>query len=428
MSFGGKEPFVFFSTITEARNDTVAFDYQWIDVRSFTSEALYAQSPSQLNRDLSNSELKSIARKKPGIVTANRLRFQLGKLRAIDLTYRYLRFNDSKINDFREPTRFVDDVGHEYGIAITNDFQLPKGIDLFLKGGAKWGRRTNSAQLFGSKKEDTQEYDAIVGLSRLLGEGKVTGEFGFKYQKWDPGFNFDSINTYSGHTVYQSRLFGLNRFIFNGTYVFQDVKASEFYPENDNMWSVNTQGTYVFPVPKFLFGNHIREGEIFGGYIKVVTLFASQDEVRKQEFFGGVAFRRIDLGQSLNPFDVVYRSSFFKSEVKDDPTQDNNQWRNQLTIGYRLIENPQVQWLPSKGSMIQPALLNLEVPLRHDGAEEGINDFANYRVGIQLKGDFIYTQTAVPFPFYATLGYAYEKLYHLNENFHILLFRLGTGF
>ena len=428
LSFGGEDPFVFFSTITEARNDTVAFVYQWVDVRSFTSEALYAQSPSQLNRDLSRSELKSIARNKPGIVTANRLRFQLGKLRAIDLTYRYLRFNDPKINDFREPTDFVDDVGHEYGIALTNDFQLSQGIDLFLKGGAKWGRRTTSAQLFGAKKEDIQQYDAIIGLSRLVGEGKVTGEFGFTHQKWDPGFNFDSINTYSSRAVYQSRLFGLNRLILNGTYVFQDVNASEFFPENDNMWSVNTQGTYVLPVPEILFGNHIREGEIFGGYIKIVALFASQNEMRKQEFFGGFALRRIDLARSLNPFDVVFRSSYYKSEVTDDPSQDNNQWRNQLTLGYRLVENPQVQWLPSKGSMIQPALLNLEVPIRHDGTEEGLNDFANYRIGLQLKGDFIYTETSVPFSFYATLGYAFERMYHLNENFHIFLFRLGTGF
>jgi hypothetical protein len=73
-------------------------------------------------------------------------------------------------------------------------------------------------------------------------------------------------------------------------------------------------------------------------------------------------------------------------------------------------------------------LLNLEVPLRHDGVSEGLREFANYRIGLQLNGDFIYTQTPVPFPFYATLGYAFERLYHLNQNFHILQVRLGTGF
>ena len=130
----------------------------------------------------------------------------------------------------------------------------------------------------------------------------------------------------------------------------------------------------------------------------------------------------------LNPFDVTYRSSFYRSDVDGDSSQDHKIWRNQLKIGYRLIEDRQVQWLPNKRSVIQPALLNLEVPLRHDGVLEGLNEFANYRIGLQLKGDFICTQTPVPFPFYGTLGYAFERLYHLDENFHVLLIRLGTGF
>ena len=167
---------------------------------------------------------------------------------------------------------------------------------------------------------------------------------------------------------------------------------------------------------------------MFGGYIEAVTLIATGNEVKKEEFFGGFALRRIDLAASLNPFDVKFRSSYYQSEVKDDSTQAHTEWRNQLTIGYRLVENPQVQWLPNASSAIQPALLNLEVPIRHDGSVEGLRDFANYRIGLQLKGDFIYTQTPVPFPFYATIGYAFERLYHIDENFHLFLFRLGTGF
>jgi len=425
---GGEDPTVFFSTITEVRNDTVAFDYQWVDSRAFTSEALYAQSSIKLNRLLTRSELKGIARRKLGVVTSNRLRFQLGKLRAIDLTYRYLRFNNAKIPDFADPTRNVNDVGYEYGIAITNDFLLPQGIDLFLQAGANLSRRTTSAELKKAKKEDSQKYQAIIGLSRLVGEGKIVGEFDFSHQRWDPGFNWDGINTYIGRAIYQSRLFGVNRLILNGTYVFQDVDQSQFNPANDNMEALITQATYVFPVPEILFGNHIREGEVFGGYIEAVTLIATGNEVKKEEFYGGFALRRIDLAASLNPFDVKFRSSYYQSEVKDDSTQAHTEWRNQLTIGYRLVENPQVQWLPNASSAIQPALLNLEVPIRHDGSVEGLRDYANYRIGLQLKGDFIYTQTPVPFPFYATIGYAFERLYHLDENFHIFLFRLGTGF
>lgn len=443
LSFGSsgddKEPIAFFSTITESRNDTVAFDYQWVDSRAFTSEALYSQSSIKLNRMLSRDELKAIARQKLSVVTANRLRFQLGKIRAIDFTYRYLRFNDAKIADFSDPTRIINDVGHEYGLSVSNDFQLPHGFDLFLQAGAKFIRRTTSAELvqgaggiveqIGTRtKEDSQLFDATIGISRLIGEGKVVGEFQYSHQAWFPGFNWDDINTYKGSLVYQSRLFGPNRLILNGYFVFQDVDPSQFYPSNDNMQAIVAQATYVFPVPKLLFGNSLREGEVFGGYIEQVTLVGSQNEVRKEEFFGGLAFRRIQISPSLNPFDVVYRSSYYNSGVKEDSSQDHTQWRNQITFGYRLIDNPEVQWLPSGRNAIEAARLDLQIPVRHDSSVEGLRDFANYRAGLELRGDFLFTQTPAPFPFYGTIGYAFERLYHLKENYHIFLFRLGTGF
>ena len=363
LSLGGEDPFIFFSTNVEARNDTVAFDYQWVDSRGFNAEALYAQSSTRLNRMLTRSELKGIARNKPGVVTANRLRFQLGQLRAIDLTYRYLRFNDAKIPNYSDPTRNVNDVGREYGIAFTNDFQLPHAIDLFIKAGAKSIRRTTSSEGFNDKKEDSQRYDVILGASRLVGRGKVNGEFEFAHQVWDPGLNWAGINTYEGRVVYQSRLFGPNRWILNGTYVFQDVDQSQFNPLNDNMRTFVFNANYVFSVPEILFGNNIGDGNVFGGYANAVSLIASQsqNEVKKEQFFGGFALRRIDLTPTLNPFDVTFRSSYYQSEVKRDSTQSHTEWRNELTFGYRLVEDRQVQWLPNKRSAIQPALLNLEV-------------------------------------------------------------------
>ncbi len=426
LSFGSQDPFVFFSTITEVRNDTVAFDYQWVDSRDLNGEALFAQSV--IGRMLSNRELKDLARQKFGVVTSNRLRFQLGELRAVDLTYRYLRFDNTKIPDFNNPTQFVNDVGHELGIGISNDFRLPNGFDLFVKAAAEWSRRTTPALTFNAQKEDVQRYDAIIGLSRLIGEGKIVGEFQFTHQNWDPGFNWDDINSYKGSLLYQSRLFGPNRLTLNGYFVFQDVDPSQSFPDNDNQRAIVTQATYAFAVPDILFGNNIHEGEVFGGFIEEKTLIASGNEVKRKEFFAGMALRRIELAPGLNPFDVTYRSSYYESDVKFDSSQAHTQWRNLLTFGYRLVENPQVQWLPDRGSAIQPALLNLEVPIRHDGSVEGLREFANYRVGLQLKGDFIFTRTPVPFPFYGTLGYAFERMYHLGENFHVFLFRLGTGF
>ncbi|WP_454061550.1 tetratricopeptide repeat protein [Candidatus Nitrospira salsa] len=426
LSFGGNDPSVFFSTITEARNDTVAFDYQWVDSRDLNGEALFAQSV--LRRMLSNGELDALARQKLGLVTSNRLRFQPGQLRAFDLTYRYLRFNDSKIPDFNDPTHFVNDVGHEIGAGISDDFQLPYGFDLFVKAAAQWSRRTTPALTFHARKEDVQRYDAIAGLSRLIGEGKIVGEFQFTHQNWDPGFNWDDINSYKGSMVYQSRLFGPNRLTLNGYFVFQDVDPSQTFPDNDNQRAIVTQAAYAFDVPDILFGRYIYEGETFGGFIEEITLIASGNEVKRQEFFGGLTLRRIEFSPALNPFDLTFRSSYYESDVKFDSSQDHTQWRNQLTVVYRLVENPQVQWLPDRRKAIQPALLNLEVPIRHDSSIEGLREFANYRMGLQLKGDFIFTRTRVPFPFYGTVGYAFERFYHLKENFHIFLFRLGTGF
>ncbi|MCA9472166.1 MAG: hypothetical protein KC594_08890 [Nitrospira sp.] len=429
IAVGGKEPTVFFSTITETRNDTVAFEYQWVDSRSFNSEALYSQSRNKLARPLTKDELKGIARHKLSVVTSNRLRIQLGKLRALDFTYRYLRFNDAKIPNYNEPKRNVNDVGHEYGVSLSNDFQLPMAIDLFVQAGAKFIRRTTSAEGFNDRKEDSQLFNLLLGASKLIGQGKMTGELEYRHQLWDPGYNWESIDTIQGNLLYQSRLFGTDRWILDGTYVYQFVDQSSYNPFNDNMKSFIVQATYVFTVPQFI-RDRVGGGDVFGGYADASTLIASQseNEVKKRQFFGGFALRRIDLAPSLNPFDIHFRSSYYISDVRQDSSQDHSQWRNELTFGYRLVENRQVQWLPNRNSMIQPALLNLEVPVRHDGSVEGLREYANYRVGLQLKGDFIYSQHNVSFPFYGTIGYAFERFYHLKENFHIFLFRLGTGF
>ena len=434
LTFLGGEPGAFFSTINEVRQDTVSFDYQWVDSRSFSSEALYAQSNIRLNRPLTNSELRRIARTKLGVVSSNRLRFRLGNIRAIDLTFRYLRFNDSRIPTFFAPTDFRNDVGYEYGIGIQQDFQLPLGVDLFISGSAKLARRTTSAEttspLFigASAKEDIRIYEAIIGASRQVGAGKILGEFGYLHQNWEPGFNWNRIDTYSGRLVYQSRLFGLNRFILDGYFAFQDVSRSRFHPENKDMRSFRAQATYEFPVPAFLFAQRIDRGEFTTGYGNAIRLIGSGNELKQDEIFGQLVLRGIEFGNGLNAFDIRYRSSYYISDVDDDPSQKHTEWRNEIIIGYRLVDKAEVNWLPGSHALIQPALVNLEFPVRHDGVVRGLREFANYRAGVQIKGDFISNITPVPFAFYGTVGYAYERLYHLKEDFHIFQVRLGTGF
>lgn len=434
LSFSGAEPTVFFSTANEVRQDTVSFDYQWVDSRSFTSETLYAQSAIRLNRELTDDELRDIARTKFGVVSSNRLRLRLGNIRAIDLTYRYLRFNDSRTPTFFAPTDFENDVGHEYGIGLQQDFQLPYGLDLFLTGSAKLARRTTSAEttsplrIGATEKEDIRIYEALVGLSRLIGSGKMLGEFGFLHQNWEPGLNWNRINTYSGRLVYQSRLFGVNRLILNGYFAYQDVFRSRFHPENKDMRSLMLRATYEFPVPKIFFGDRIHKGEFSGGYNDSIRIIGSGNELKQEEIFGFLALRGIEVADGLNAFDVTYRSAYYLSEVEDDSSQKHAEWRNEVVFGYRLVDDAEVQWLPSSNQVIHPALVNVEFPIRHDAMVKGPRDFANYRFGVQLKGDFVSTLTPLPFAFYGTVGYAYERFYNLKENFHIFQMRLGTGF
>jgi len=110
-------PFWFFASINKYSNMLGDFD-RVDEVRSLTSEALFASSRFKLNRPLTEDELSKLIRTKPQYETLNRFRFRYMEMPVIDIFYKYRAVEDAQITNFFDPNKFNDVRLNEYGIAV----------------------------------------------------------------------------------------------------------------------------------------------------------------------------------------------------------------------------------------------------------------------------------------------------------------------
>jgi hypothetical protein len=101
--------------------------------------------------------------------------------------------------------------------------------------------------------------------------------------------------------------------------------------------------------------------KFFGGIVPDIETFGDVD-VKKNDYFVGTSLCAWIGAKEcpIAPFDITIEPDVFTSEVEGDPSQDNTQYRTNMTIYYQIN---------------QPFLLLL--PLRHDVAIEGPDDFEN---------------------------------------------------
>jgi hypothetical protein len=208
------------------------------------------------------------------------------------------------------------------------------------------------------------------------------------------------------------------------------VKPGLFGSSNEDKQAIIISGGYQFPLGMLNSseqGMGTASAEIIAGYIDNVERVGSVD-IKKREGYLGLILRRVKIHQNLNAFDFTLKSGVYEAKVEGDPSQEHGQLRNEITIGYRIVDvqNQQRQPIPSSG--VQATSVQLEIPLRHDEAIDGPDHFENFRVGAQLKGEFIRGGTPFASSFYASIGYHFERFYNLDKGVHIFSLRIGTGF
>lgn len=381
-----KDPgWISFTTINKYAESTTDFD-EVDDTRNFTSEALFSQSRNRLNRPLTEGELEGIIRTKEQFESFNNLRLLPISPLAIDFSYKYRTIDDAQITNFFEPNQFNDVNVSEYGIAIQDSFNV-KPYNFLVRGAYKRVNREGIIEFLPNSDEDIDQYEVNAVVSR--------------------GFDSNTAALYL-------------------TYAFQDIQLNIPNPYDRDRDIFATLVTYgqqkkedltvglekdVLPDSAIenLFERRFdtRGLRFFGGVVLDIETFGEVD-VKKNDYFVGTSLSAwIDVTkwpEPFNNFDVSIEPGVFTSKVGGDPSQDNAQYRTNVTMYYQ-ISTPLV----------------LLIPLRHDIAIEGPDDFENWKAGIELR----YTMGKCIF---ASLRYDYQRFFHLDKDLNLFGINLSLMF
>ena len=409
---------VFFSSINAYGHATSDFG-EVDDVRDFTSEALFAASPTRLGRSLTEDELKSIVRAKEQFETTNRLRFRFKELPSLDLSYRLRHADDSQITSFFMPARTNDVDLHEYGIAIEKPLNLQPYFDVLLAGAYRRIEREGIIEFLPDSEEDIDEFETKLAVSRFFESDKATAEFTFVHQDIDPDI---SAPPDRDRQIYALTL----------SYLMQNPDKGDFDTQFEN-----------------------RGKEFFGGFAYDVESFGATD-VEKYDFFAGFSIKRFSIlgdqcpdepgpgspssdarcpahrcpGEQcpdnpwINPMDFTIQSSILTSSVDNDSSQDNKHYRTDLSVLFRLVDEERAR------RSIRPleiGFINLVLPFRHDLAIEGPDDFENVRLGAALNSKLIAYGLGGA-SVLLTARYDYQRFYNLDEDLHMVMVEGKLGF
>lgn len=393
-----KRPLASFSTINKYEKSTTDFDGV-DDVRDFTSEALFSSSKARLNRPLTEEELKRVSRRKEPFETLNRLRFRYNEWPVLDLFYKHREIDDAQIANFFEPTKFDDVNLNEYGVSLEKPFNFSPYFDFFLKGIYKRTKREGLIEFLPDEKEDINHYEAKAAVSRFFGPDKVNLEF---------------------------------------TYVFQDIDPDILNPPKRDRQIFATTFTFLRPLYELRF--ETRGLEMFSGVVYDKERFGGVD-VKKNDYFVGASLKGFKIFEKLNTFDVAIQPTIFTSDVeggslKDinsaDDSQDNSQYRTNVTLLYRILDEEKEPGIPRRIMGIHPAFCHLVIPFRHDIAIDGNKNLENFKIGIELDVKFFIKsfreKKLLGATFLTSLRYDYQRFYRLDRNLDLFSFNISMGF
>ena len=383
-----KKPFPFsFFTINRYQKSTTDFD-ETDDTRNFTSEALFAESSSRLNRSLTEKELKNIIRTIDQFETFNDLRFRFDDKFFLDLFYKYKNNKDAQITNFYEPNEFNNVNVNQYGISLSSNFAYESN-ELFLRGAYKYVDREGTIEFFPEKSDKINEFEVNAMYAKSFYPYKFSIYPTFVFQDIDP--DIDNPPT-------------RKRYIAALALTFGDEKKKIYSEKEKDLLK------YSDPRPEFNSENiYQRRYDI-----RVVNLFqVGAGAVYDREIYGNIAVEKFDyfagatFRLGLNS-PIIFRAGpeIFTSTVEKDPSQDNSQFRTNLSLNYQ-VDN-----------------FLFSTPFRHDISIEGPDDFENWRLGFEINYNLLEKWGLISL----TAGYYYQDFYELNKQLSLFGISLSIGF
>jgi hypothetical protein len=364
------------ATIARDTNDL----WEQADVRRFTAEAQVARqrlAPDALTRD----QLRGIARAPFRWDALARLRLRQNWLGVLDGHYRQVELKKSQITAFDDPTTFNDVTVKEVGADFRRTIPLYPALDLTLEAGATAQDRTGLIEGDPARKERIYIYRGAPTVSRFFGPDKLTLTGAYVF--------FDIQDNPTGALDERPRQRVLRAaaidYAFYRPFVLPQIQAGTFAGKR-----VYTRGFHFFATA-------MTDDERFGTTV-----------VRKATYGGGSVLK------GWEGFDFMLSGNYFRYETEVNRARQaelgSSQWRTSVRVMKRLIDEEITPGMP--GAALTS--LQLVVPLRHDTALQGPNDYENVRGGVELWGKFL-SPGLRGSTFLVNAGVEAQYFYHLGK-------------
>ena len=362
------------------------------DTRDYTSTAAFAQSGARKGAPLTHAEYLSLIRVETPVETFNRVRFRDGAMPVIDVFYDYRHTSNVAPQIYRPPFTFVPLDLNNLGAGVSKPFSVGEVVDVSLAGSFQQSWRKGLIEYLPNTVERINQFQGTADVARFVGRDKLNLSMLYAFQSivpdvagspsrgrtfLAPAVSFDLYRPYTYGEHFQTRGIG----VFGGALLDRES----------------------YPVPA---GSRMPD-----------TL------VWRKDYYGGVSARGLGGGR----WDVTVQPTVFSSEVQPDHTQNNSQYRTNVVLLYRIVDEEKSPGLPGRHPGTHLGFLHVVLPLRHDVARTGIDAYRNYKAGVELDAMW-YNSRRAGVTFLSTIRYDFQRFYFLNKNQNLVTFGLSMGF
>jgi len=410
---GHDAPQVSLSAQFAISKDTRDF-YRNNEMRSFTSELLFAQSPVRNMGPISRLLAYNIVRNPLRYRTDDFVRLRQNYLGALDFVYSYDHMVKGQIYGYYPPLnpdgtpgnwQFVDTTVQQAGLNYQRVFPIYPLFDVKLAGSVQRVDRVGIVEFQPTYREKFWLYEARPSFSRFIGPDKVTLDFVYSYMGVTDIPYGEPDEALRGKYIRAVNL----EYALYSPLVLPEFRSGEL-----GMHRTPTRGWYFN-------AGAADDDDVYG-----------TRTVRKHDFYAGTRFE--GAGNYDFTLQGTYATAMTTLADQNDPngierldaTQSSSSFRTTALIQRRIINPDAIPGI--NGSAIDFDMMNLVIPITWDKGLQGPHLYENIRVGAELWSKFFGTGFLGP-AFLPTVGYDYQYFYNLKKavnEFHVDL-RMGWG-
>lgn len=404
-----------FSTDDKYGNEIMVFD-RVDDIRSYTSQALFSESASRLNRPLTKEELREIIRAPLGFESFNSLYFTpMKEGPTVNMFYTYGKLDEGQITNFFKPGDFNDVQINQYGVALQYAYSMYKKDkssqdnnnlitfeNFFIRGEYARTRNHGVIEFLPDNNERVDEFGINSVLLFNLNNQTLALFPNFTYLNIDQ----DIDNPYTRW-----------RNIFSISFSYGTSPMYDQYQEyNSTLLATGGNPQPTWTLESLVLGRYDPRGKLlYGGVTYDQETFGNNHIVRQDYYLGASLANWSPSIKSINGFDIVVQPTIFTSNAENDSSQDNAQFRTELLMYYQPTDD-----------------LLFTFPLRYDKAINGPDNYENWRVGAQLtkqlsslkKNNFGSNNPEL----FLTLRYDFQRFINLDKDLNLFLVDLVVTF